>query len=184
MGHIPLLGDPSYTTDGLVAIDRWLAAVEADSSNRSLAEKIATDRPSDIVDRCSQIPGVEQVAVPGVGQVCKLQHVEARYATPRIVAGEGVETDNNKCTVKTHRRSDYYPIQFTDAQWARLQTAFPTGVCDWSRPGVDQVDTIPWQTYQLDPYGNQVKYGGQPLGPAPAGSGGGWTSTAFSSWRG
>ena len=42
---------------------------------------------------------------------------------------------------------------------------FPTGVCDWSKPGVDQQDTVPWQTYQ-DARG-RVIYGGRPLGPAP-----------------
>ena len=51
------------------------------------------------------------------------------------------------------------------------------GVCDWSRPGVDQTDTIAWQTYQ-DPAGSVV-YGGRPLGPSPGGSGDGWTSAAF-----
>jgi hypothetical protein len=29
-----------------------------------------------------------------------------------------------------------------------------------------------------------VFYGGRLLGPAPGGSGGGWTSPAFGSWRG
>jgi len=28
-----------------------------------------------------------------------------------------------------------------------------------------------------------VIYGGEPLGDAPTGSGGGWTSRAFASWR-
>jgi hypothetical protein len=79
------------------------------------------------------------------------------------------------------RRTDYYPISFTDAQWLRLQQAFPTGVCDWGVPGVSQVDTIPWQTYQTET--GAVVYGGQPLGPAPSGSGRGWTSDAFASWR-
>ena len=27
-GHVPLIGDPNYTTQGLVAMDRWLAAVD------------------------------------------------------------------------------------------------------------------------------------------------------------
>ena len=77
--------------------------------------------------------------------------------------------------------SDYYPVDFTDPQWAALRRAFPGGVCDWSKPGVSQQDTIPWQTYQ-QPDG-KVIYGGEPLGRAPSGSGGGWTSGAFSSWR-
>lgn len=103
---------------------------------------------------------------------------------PRTVAGEGVETDINKCTLKPLRRIDYYPITFTDGQWQQLQQAFPTGVCNWSARGVDQVPTIPWQTYQSDARGTKVIYGGQALGTAPAGSGGGWASDSFGSWTG
>jgi hypothetical protein len=62
------------------------------------------------------------------------------------------------------RRADY-PVTFTDAQWAALQKAFPTGVCNYGAPGVDQHGTTPWLTYQ-DSNG-AVVYGGRPLGPPP-----------------
>src|SRR5205085_2298221 len=52
-------------------------------------------------------------------------------------------------------------VQCTGAQWATLQRAFPTGVCDWSERGVSQAPTAPWLTYQ-------GRSGGQPLGPPPA----------------
>jgi hypothetical protein len=161
-----------------------LAAVEADHGSASLATKIIRDRPSDVNDRCSQVDGVELVSVPGVGTICELKEVQTRFGTPRTVAGEGVETDINKCTLKPLRRIDYYPITFTDGQWQQLQQAFPTGVCNWSARGVDQVPTIPWQTYQSDARGTKVIYGGQALGTAPAGSGGGWASDSFGSWTG
>ncbi len=182
-GHVPLIGDPSYTTDGLVAMDRWLAAVEADGRPLPLAAKIRDDRPGDLQDRCSQVPGVEQVDVPGVGRVCELEQVQTRFGTPRTVAGEGVETDIQKCRLVSLRREAYYPATFTDAQWARLRTAFPEGVCDFSRLGVSQQGAVPWQTYQRDAAGADVVYGGRALGAAPAGSGNGWTSPAFASWR-
>jgi hypothetical protein len=181
VGHVPLLGDPSFTTEGLLAMDRWLTEVEADRSGAPLAERIVANRPADVQDRCSQIPGVEAIALPAIGRVCELQHVQSRYGTPRTVAGEDVATDTNKCALRPLRRSDYYPVTFTDAEWASLEAAFPIGVCDWSRPGVDQHDAIPWLSYQ-DGAG-RVIYGGRPLGPAPQGSGGGWTSPAFASWR-
>ena len=63
-----------------------------------------------------------------------------------------------------------------------LEKAFPTGVCDFSKPGVGQQPTIPWQTYQNDSEGGAVAYGGKALGAAPAGSGEGWTSPAFAGW--
>jgi hypothetical protein len=98
--------------------------------------------------------------------VCELEQVQTRYGTPATVAGESIATDTNQCQLKPLRRADYYPIEFTDDQWAQLETAFPTGVCDWSVPGVSQQDTIAWQTYQ-DANG-EVIYGGRPLGAEPA----------------
>jgi hypothetical protein len=180
-GQTPLIGDPRYTTEGLKAMDRWLSAVQTDHRDLPLATKVARDRPEDLRDRCSSIPGVEKVSVPGVGPVCELKEAQTRFGTPATVAGESVATDQNRCQLKPLRRSDYYPIDFTASQWAALQHTFPTGVCDWERPGVSQRDTVPWLTYQA-PDG-RVVYGGERLGAAPGGSGGGWTSRAFSSWR-
>jgi hypothetical protein len=181
-GAVPLMGDPRYADDAMVAMDRWLGAVERDRGTGSLAEKIRSNRPSDVNDRCTQVDALEQVTIPGIGQVCNLKDVQTRYGTPRTVAGESVATDTNKCTLKPLRRTDYYPIAFSDGQWSRLQAAFPSGVCDWSRPGVNQTPAIKWQTYQEGALGNVV-YGGKPLGKAPLASGTGWaTESAFGSW--
>jgi hypothetical protein len=51
-------------------------------------------------------------------------------------------------------------VTFTDAQWAQLQKAFPSGVCDYTKPGVEQQPSIPWISFADGP-------GGKPLGPAP-----------------
>ena len=87
------------------------------------------------------------------------------FATPRMVAGESIATDQNKCQLKPLDRDDYGGVTFTDAEWAQIQQTFPGGVCDWTKPGVDQQGAIPWMTYQ-DAAGNVI-YGGTPLGPAP-----------------
>ena len=49
---------------------------------------------------------------------------------------------------------------FTAEQWSRLEAAFPTGVCDWTEPGVAQQPGMPWLTYANGP-------GGLPMGPSP-----------------
>ena len=180
-GETPLIGDPRWTDEGLEVMDRWLGAVAADRSTRALAEKVAANRPAGLGDRCSNVPGVEAVDVPGVGRVCELEAAQTRYGTPATVAGESIATDTNRCALKSLRRSDYYPVTFSDAQWSQLEKAFPTGVCDWSAPGVEQQDTIPWQTYQSAD--GTVIYGGRSLGRAPARSGAGWTSGVFAGWR-
>jgi Tannase-like family of unknown function (DUF6351) len=179
-GETPLIGDPNYAAEALVAMDGWLSAVEADHRSLSLEQKIADDRPSAVHDQCSDIPDVDQVVVPGVGEVCQSPLLQTRFATPRMEAGESITTDQEKCQLEPLSQSAYYPIVFSDQEWAELEQIFPNGVCDWAEPGVDQRPTIPWQTYQ-DASG-KVIYGGKPLGPAPAGSGGGWTSPSFDEW--
>jgi len=183
VGHVPLMGDPGFVSEGILAMDRWLAAVEKDKSRKPLLAKIVANRPDDIQDRCSQVPGVEAVKVPGLGRVCEHDQLQTRYGTPITAAGESIATDTNQCVLKPLRRVDHYPVEFTDEQWALLQATFPTGVCDWSQQGISQQDTIPWQTYQKDAAGKHVIYGGMPLGAAPRRSGFGLTSKAFRGWR-
>ena len=107
-------------------MDAWLTAIEADPAAGSLEEKIVRNKPADAVDSGSYL-GTD----------------------PRIAAGAPLRDDILKCRLKPLTRSDYgaAPVPFTDGQWARLQAAFPTGVCDWTLPGVAQQETIPWATY-------------------------------------
>ena len=88
-GAVPLMGDPNYATEGMLAMDRWLAAVESDQRHRHARAEDHPDRPADVNDRCSQIAGLELVSLPGVGTICELKDVQTRYGTPRTVAGEG-----------------------------------------------------------------------------------------------
>ncbi|MGH3734111.1 MAG: DUF6351 family protein [Micromonosporaceae bacterium] len=179
-GHTPLIGNPGYAVEALGQVDRWLSLVEADHSDKPLAAKIVDDRPSDLSDRCSDLPGLELVTLPGVGAVCDLAPVQTRYGTPRTVAGGPVTNDVTACTLKPLRRADHYPAVFTDADWKALTSAFPSGVCDYGRPGTGQQGAVTWLAYQ-DCQGS-VLYGGQPLGDAPPRSGAGWTSESFASW--
>ena len=59
------------------------------------------------------------------------------FSTVRIQAGGPVAGDIMKCQLKPVRLSDYR-VAFTSAQEARLKSIFPEGVCDFSRPGVQQ----------------------------------------------
>ncbi len=81
-------------------MDRWLAAVEADRSGRRWPRRSPPNRPEGLGDRCSNIDGVEQVDVPGVGRVCELDAAQTRFGTPATVAGESIATDTNKCALQ------------------------------------------------------------------------------------
>ena len=166
-GPAPIVGDAECEHNSLIAMDRWLTAVEQDTRSGSLAQKVVRDKPSDLSDRCYDGAGHKLT-----DSICG-DPVVPVYGTPRMVAGDAITTDANKCQLKPLQRSDYQlnagpvpvPILFTDAEWAQLQSLFPSGVCDFSKPGVAQQGTILWQTYQ-DAQGNVI-YGGAPLGPPP-----------------
>ena len=157
-GPTVILADPQCELNSMVAMDRWLTAVESDHSKRPLERKIVRNKPADLTDRCYDGKGVKvsDALCPSVVKV---------YGTPRMVAGDSITTDRNKCRLKPLDRRDYGGVSFTDAQWSALRKTFPAGVCDFSKRGVDQQPTIAWQTYQ-DAHG-KVIYGGRRMGAPP-----------------
>jgi hypothetical protein len=64
-----------------------------------------------------------------------------------MVAGGPSANDILKCRLKPIAFNDY-KVPFTDVEKARLAAIFPGGVCDWSKPGVEQQrPTGTWLTY-------------------------------------
>ncbi len=147
---------PGIVEKSFLLLDRWLSAVEADTSSDPLETKIVRDKPSDAVDSCF-------IAERQVTDMNVCRATFPYFGAPRIAAGGPMSHDLMKCQLKPLNPLDYLSmlVPFTADQWTRLQAAFPNGVCDWSKPAVDQVPTVPWTTFQAGP-------GGQPLGPAPA----------------
>lgn len=158
-GPVPLVADANCELDSFKVMDSWLHAVEQDHSTRTLPQKIRHDKPAGVTDRCYDGTGTVVT-----DSLCPADVVTVE-GTPRTVAGDDLTTDNNKCRLKPLNSDDYNGVTFTDAEWAELQATFPTGVCDFSKPGVAQQPTVPWQTYQ-DAKGHVV-YGGKPLGRVP-----------------
>jgi hypothetical protein len=143
-------------------MDRWVAAIEADDSGRPQRFKVLRNKPTDAIDLCwsSTNPLVE------ISDPAQCAALLPFFADPRLVAGMPLSHDILKCDLRQLRRSDY-DVTFTDEQWARLQSAFPTGVCDWRHRGVGQwLQRIarPWLTFEHGP-------GGIPLGSAPRSKG-------------
>jgi hypothetical protein len=156
-GPVPLVGDSTFADAAVYAEDGWLAKVNADHRNIPLSQKIVQDKPVTVADRCTNGSGTDV-------SLGTCQAVVQAYGTPRFGADEPKTDDVLKCQLKPLDRSSY-PVTFTDAQWAEIEQAFPTGVCDYSKPGIGQGPTTPWMTYQ-DAAGNVI-YGGRPLGPPP-----------------
>jgi len=152
-------GSQSMAQAGLLLMDKWLTNIYNDHSSRTQAAKVVADKPSAAVDTCFDGSGN---ALPSA----ECPALYPYYSDPHIAAGAALTDDHLKCQLEPLSMSNYGSVTFTSAEWSELQQAFPTGVCDWSKPGVDQSTTVAWQTYQNSSGG--VVYGGKALGPAPA----------------
>jgi len=145
-------GDLAFDT-----MDAWLAEVDADSSNDSLAVKIVNNKPGIASDSCWS-GGQQQPLANCAADV---------FGDARLVAGMPRTHDVLQCRLKPIDPTDYagaFP-PLTIADFVALSTVFPEGVCDYTQPAVDEVASVQWLTYENGP-------GGEPLGDPPA-------STAF-----
>ncbi|MGA8846919.1 MAG: DUF6351 family protein [Nocardioides sp.] len=182
-GAAPLIGDPGWAVESLEAMDRWLAAVERDRSQGGLARKIAANRPADVTDRCSNVPGVLELPGGRDGEKkCVLPpSLQLHLSTPREQAGDDKFNDRVACQLRPIRRADYdfLLLPLTDAQWRSMQATFPFGVCDYSKPGRGAQPNETWLTYDDGEGG--VVYGGRNLPGVGQGQAAGWASPSFQS---
>ncbi|QHS10670.1 DUF6351 family protein [Sinimarinibacterium sp. NLF-5-8] len=187
-GPIPIIGDNECAKLSFTAMDQWLEATEQDARALPIVAKLSANKPAGLGDRCYSGVGIKLTngtcpraplpTLPLLGDVGANAAVVALYQTPRMIAGDAISTDTNKCQLKPLSRDDNYGlIPFTAAQWEALENLFPTGVCDFSKPAVSFNPTLSWQTYQNAD--RSVIYGGTPMPPAPARSGTGWASRSF-----
>ena len=159
----------AVTVQSLVTMDTWLSTLAAaapqatPNAERTQAQVIAAKPVSPTLkafDLC-YLTGDTTFANPVTDMaLCDADPRLAKHASPRQVAGGSIRENILKCQLKPLNIADYAPVAFTPAQLARLQVVFATGVCDWSKPGVDQQEAISPLTFAAGP-------GGQPLPPAP-----------------
>lgn len=143
------------------AMDRWLAAIEADKSIDSLSTKVVRNKPADLVEGC-WAPGTTTSDQTLGNQVIDMAQCRAWYpvyGTPRIAAtsnGTRHATFVTKCQLKPLNRADYSGVAFSDPQWGRLQAVFSDGVCDYSKPDAAQTPSISWLDYTDGPGGRPI----------------------------
>jgi hypothetical protein len=122
------------TTD---VMNQWLDAIAADPAPLSI-DKVVRHKPTEAVDTCWDEAGnkiVETASFDGKGKCNTLYPV---HSEPRMVAGAPMTNDVLKCQLKQVNFTDY-KVSFTETQKAHLKSVFPAGVCDFSKPGVEQV---------------------------------------------
>ena len=130
----------------LEEMGQWLDSIQTDGSSRSQAQKVIADKPADAVDACWTGSGtrINDPAVIGSGGPCETQYPP--HSLPRLVSGMPVDSFVAKCQLRPVADGDYSGV--SPAQLTRLHQIFPQGVCDYSKPGVEQQPLAgTWQSF-------------------------------------
>lgn len=132
-----------YTTrspvlrDALAQMDRWLTTLTADTSSDPQIVKVRRAKPADLVDACWTRDENPRKIVEKQTRSGRCEELYPSASFPREIAGGPITSDIVKCQVKPIAPADY-KVSFAADEMARLRKIFATGVCDWSKPGVEQ----------------------------------------------
>jgi hypothetical protein len=146
--HVMWRGAPVPFDKAWSTLIAWQEAVRADAASGSPRDKAVRDRPAAAVDGCWK-SGSVFVAEPQTfsrepGTPCNTLYPS--YGFPRLMAGGPLAANVLKCQLKPVDPHDY-AAPLTPAELARLRRVFPTGVCDWSKPGIGQTAVVAWASF-------------------------------------
>ena len=140
--------------EALAQMDQWLTRLAEDTSNTTPIAKLRKAKPADLVDACwtkDEVP--QKIAEKQQYRAGRCNEIYPSFSFPRGVAGAPIANDIVKCQLKAVSASDY-KVTFTADEMTRLRKVFPGGVCDWSKPGVEQQRLAgTWQTFTAGPSG-------------------------------
>jgi Tannase-like family of unknown function (DUF6351) len=137
------------STEALTQMDKWLSAIAADRSNRPTAQKVADNKPAELVDACyPQKTGAFIGAIEKVTDMARCNAFFPYAGDARLAAGAPATDDVLKCVLKPVDPKDY-AVAPTPEQLAQLRKVFLDGVCDYSKPGVGQTTkVITWAVFK------------------------------------
>jgi len=150
--HVMWRGSSVPQPQAWAVLNQWVTAVKADLSDIPQHEKVANNRPATAVDGCwatsTQFIAEPQTFSSQPNSQCNTLYPS--YACPRYIAGGPITADRYKCQLKPIDSSDY-AVVFTSNELTRLHNIFPNGVCDWSKPGVNQTRVVTWPSFGPSP---------------------------------
>ena len=151
--HVMWRGSSVPQPKAWALLNMWVTSIKADQSNIPEHQKVVNHRPSVLVDGCwpstSQFVAETQTLSSQPNTTCNT--VYPSWTNPRFVAGGPIQANNYKCQLKPINPADYLPVSFTSLELNRLLSIFPSGVCDWSKPGVNQTGVVPWPSFGPSP---------------------------------
>ena len=150
--HVMWRGNPVPFANAWSTFIQWVEAVAADASDLPAHQKVSRDKPAAAVDGCwsSATTFIAEPQVFGRLPNTQCNTLFPSYAFPRYVAGGPLAANIIKCQLKPVDLNDYQ-VNFTSAELTRLHNIFPNGVCDWSKPGVNQTGVVPWASFGPSP---------------------------------
>jgi hypothetical protein len=152
-GHVDnhvIVGDLAPIPLLIEQMDRWLSSIVADTSSTTKAQKVVKNKPADALDACWTSTGekiIETQTLNGSGKCNALFPVGT---SSYLVAGAPIALDVIKCQLKPVTASDYKST-LSAADLTRLNQTFSKGVCDWTKPGVEQVKAVTWASFGPSP---------------------------------
>ncbi|NEX59839.1 DUF6351 family protein [Noviherbaspirillum galbum] len=160
-GRFGFVPTAAVTADAFVTMDKWLTNIKADTrTTATIQQKVASGKPAEATDFCYLSSDAAQATKVTDKAACDADPFLKPSASPRQVAGGPLSEDVLKCQLKPLNAADYAPQTLTAAQLSRLQAVFPSGVCDFAKPGVGQQDAVSPLNFASGP-------GGQPFAAAP-----------------
>jgi len=131
----------------------WRGPVQAARAWDVFVKWVATNqKPAEAVDGCWIVETGKPAEFVAERQTfsskpdSKCNSAYPSYAFARQVAGGPLDANTLKCQLKPIVRKDY-AVSLTASDVDRLRTIFPSGVCDWSKRGVNQVRVLPWSSF-------------------------------------
>jgi Tannase-like family of unknown function (DUF6351) len=133
----------------IAAFEKWMEAIAADKSSDPQRTKVLRNKPADLTDGCFDTSSppqfiAEKQVLGTTGTQCNILWPSYRF--PRMEAGGPLASNNLKCQLKPVDLADY-KVPFSAADLSRLRAIFPSGVCDFSKPGVNFAKVVPWASF-------------------------------------
>ena len=133
-------------------LNDWVIAIKSDHSNIPERVKVIRNKPAEAVDGCwaSATEFVPEPQTSSSQPDTQCNTLFPSYTFPALRGRWPLAANKHKCQLKTIEVNDY-DVLFTTAELTRLSAIFPDGVCDWSKPGINQTGVVPWASFGPSP---------------------------------
>ncbi|HVN52003.1 MAG TPA: DUF6351 family protein, partial [Acidimicrobiales bacterium] len=135
-----LVGALRDTSRQIELLDRWLTKADTSPTDPDAPAKLAAARPGAAVDTCTLRSGQVLRGPDVYNGTNACTRAYPLHGDPRTAAGAPLRNDLLACRLVPVSAATE-PAAFTGAQLSKLRQIFPSGVCDWSKPGVGQDQT-------------------------------------------